>query len=216
MKKFQINILCCLLSALCISMNVEAKPNDKDIQKEVNKLTQEGWHTFPQDPSLKMQLEDDYNARYIFNEELYPAYIVVGGTSDPCELLSEALAQATAEARLNIALTFESEIDAVIERSEDQETYTTKYKSGYSYQAIKEPLRDYQYTVFFYNNEKLMENTQIGDEATTKRYWKAIMQYWDVLPVAKQAWCLMRLWRHTDKGYEALVEVCYYSNSTQK
>lgn len=215
MKHFKFYIFGCILSALCISVNVEANIS-KETQKEASELTKRGWHTFSQDPSLETQLEESYVAKATFDAELYPAYWVSDGFSDRCDMLSEALAQATADARLNFALQYESEsnttVDAVVSTSPDgKQTTTNQLSDGYSYKTINDPKRNYQYIAYFYNNEILEENTQIGDESTTKRYWKAIMQHCDVLPFAKNAWCILRIWRHTDKGYEVLVRVCYYA-----
>ncbi len=182
-------------------------------KKESKHLQKQGWRPFSDDACIAEQLANRGKLQMEFDDDLFPKYIYADGISDMCLSIDEAYKKAIAVAQLALVSMSKTEINSrhqVMSASETMES--TNSIGGYTFKTIS--IRngvEIDTVTISYNGIKLMQSYQNGDEGGVNYNWDAMLRYSDVLPIAKNAWVALRLYRKTDKGYEVLVTLFNYS-----
>ncbi len=216
------NILIFLFVAIIPFCVIDAAGNcdaPKYAQKMSKHLQEQGWRPFSDDACIAEQVANRDKLLMEYDDDLYPKHVAVEGTSDICSSMDEAYKKAVAIAQLNLIVSVSTvEVHGHTEASASEtqmstdlmSTYYTSFE-GYTWETRSIIRSDVQIdsTTVCYNGIKLMETYQNGEDAGEKFYWDAMLKYCDVLPIARKAMVVFRLYRKTNKGYEVSVSLCH-------
>ena len=234
MKNVRLFLVLLLAGLLAAPMFMEAKVS-RGARREAFRLARVGWKAFPNTLPIKEQLQQSYDAQYDFDNNSVPRYIVAEATSDFCPSLEEAEKQADALARINLLGSYATECLAIVELTylDNKQVQDENVNAVVDAMASRNSFYGFRVestvghdnvnavsvtsTAMYYGDDLLIENAFTEDgECVSNVYWESIVKYGNVEPYQQNAWRLLRFYRKTAKGYQALIRVCNYAPKVEK
>jgi hypothetical protein len=210
-----------LAAMLWLPVMVSAKPTvvEKHAKEEAQKLKKDGWKVLPGELPMEEQLTGLYHTLLETDGDGKPRYINVQGYSNPCSTLAEAEKQAILFGRWEMIEVTEPSMEITRLVSPEKEpdgdakiTFSSSRTiSSYGYVTEMDQVGDDSYIKYTCSQGVMIELTTENGITDGVYHWDVLREFCESIPVAKEAWCVAKFYRKTDRGYEVRVEMCNYS-----